>query len=129
MRRILMNLMVGVVALGAGPALGQDMADDGWTSVDTLLVEHHTPRKWVSLYEEGNVDALRLTASGGDVRCFSIEIWMADGRQSFVDNRLFEEGVPAEFDMDGVNGTIQRVSFNCRPQRTSLAHFRIEVSN
>ena len=94
---------------------GEDAGDELWVLVETIEVQTFTAHALAMLREHKPVEAIGFEAQGGDIRCTSMEIWLADGRQQFVPPRILHEGTMNEFDIEGTNHGVDRVVLNCRP--------------
>jgi hypothetical protein len=114
-RRALKNLPL-LMLLVAAPGLAMDdMGEGGWHLAETVEVVGHSPHAAVDLSAHGNIDAFGFRPRGGDVYCFSMKFWMADGRRTFIENRRLRQDDVAEFDVTGTNRVVDRVEFNCHP--------------
>jgi len=98
-------------------AIAGDLVETSkWMVAETVEVMGHSPHESIRLYDQGSIDALGFRPDGGDVYCYSIEIWMADGRRISVQDRSFRQGDVAEFDLDRANRTVDRIEYSCHPR-------------
>ncbi len=107
--------MLGASAPSAGLA-GDAINTSPWMVAETVEVVGHSPRNALRLYEQGSIDALGFRPTGGDIYCFSVEIWMADGRQSVARDRTFHDGEVGEFVFDGTDRRVDRIEYSCHPR-------------
>jgi len=120
-----LGVMFAVFAPAAAFA-GDAINNSPWMVAETVEVVGHSPRDSMRLYEQGSIDALGFRPEGGDVYCFTIEIWMADGRQSLARDRTFRDGEVGEFVLDGTNRTVDRVEYSCHP-RIGVTGLNMEI--
>jgi len=122
------GILAATIAFTAGGTAraGDAVTTPQWMVAETVELVGHSPHNSLRLYEQGSVDALGFRPDGGEVYCFSVEIWMADGRRSYVENRTFEAGEVGEFVMVGTNRTIDRIEYSCHP-RFGVTAIQMEI--
>jgi len=116
MRSVWIFGLVLACAAGAPAGAGDAIPTSPWMVAETVELVGHAPHDVVRLYDQGSIDALGFRPDGGEVYCFSMVIWMADGRRSFVENRTFEAGEVAEFELTGTNRRVDHVEYSCHPR-------------
>jgi len=121
MRNIVTFAVASVYVLAAAAtAIAGDMVETSrWMVAETVEVMGHSPHDSLRLYDQGSIDALGFRPESGDVYCYSIEIWMADGRRIFVEDRSFRQGEVTEIELNRANRahqTVDRIEFSCHPR-------------